>query len=96
MNLSDVEGNLRAAIDQLIEDGDAAIISDNGTPAADVMTIGFYKSWMEKMYLLSTPENSAHLAKSMAQLRAGQVERHELIESDLPDGDNDAKPPILG
>ena len=35
------------------------------------MPLGRYQSLMETLYLLSTPANAAHLAKSIAQHRSG-------------------------
>lgn len=39
----------------------------------------FYRSWKETYYLLSSPANAEHLRQSIAQLRAGKYEAHELL-----------------
>ena len=36
---------------------------------------------METVCLLNSPANAAHLARSISQLRAGQIQERELIET---------------
>jgi antitoxin YefM len=45
-----------------------------------VMSLDHYESIMETMHLLSTPANAAHLAKSIAQHKAGKARRRELVK----------------
>jgi PHD/YefM family antitoxin component YafN of YafNO toxin-antitoxin module len=47
---------------------------------AVVMSLDHYQSIMETMHLLSTPANAAHLAKSIAQHKAGKATRRELVK----------------
>ena len=44
------------------------------------MSLDHYQSIMETMHLLSTPANAAHLAKSIAQHKAGKATRRELAK----------------
>jgi antitoxin YefM len=39
-----------------------------------------YRSLKETVYLLQSPRNAERLRESIAQLRAGDTERHELAE----------------
>lgn len=80
LKFSDVNGNLRAAIDQVIEDADAAVISGKEAPDAVIMSLDFYNSWMETTHLLSSSANCVHLATSIEQWRAGQAKEHDLID----------------
>jgi antitoxin YefM len=96
MKFSEVNANLKAAIDQLIEEGEVAMITGEGAPDTVIMSLAYYNSWMETVYLLGSPANSAHLAKSIAQARAGQVSEHVLLDVDDSQDGIDAKPPILG
>lgn len=81
INFSDARGNLRAVIDQVVEDADVTVISRRDAPDAVVMSFDHYSSLMETVHLLSSPPNAAHLAKSIAQARAGRVQRRELVET---------------
>ena len=84
INFSDARGSLRAVIDQVVEDADVTVISRRDAPDAVVMSFDHYSSLMETVHLLSSPANAAHLARSIAQARAGGAGRRELIES--PEG----------
>jgi antitoxin YefM len=44
------------------------------------MSFDHYNSLIETVHLLSSPANAAHLAKSIAQAKAGQALHRELIE----------------
>ncbi|WP_370459365.1 type II toxin-antitoxin system Phd/YefM family antitoxin [Cupriavidus sp. SW-Y-13] len=45
-----------------------------GAPNAVVMSEEQYTSWAETIYLLNSPANAEHLARSLEQLRKGEVE----------------------
>jgi antitoxin YefM len=45
------------------------------------MSLGTSNSWQETVHLLKTPANAAHLAKSIAQLRAGRLRPHPLADA---------------
>lgn len=81
INFSDARGSLRAVLDQVVEDADVTVISRRDAPDAVVMSLDYYNSLMETVHLLSSPANAAHLARSVAQARAGRVQRRELIEA---------------
>ncbi len=84
IKFSESNDNLRATIEQVIEGGELAMITGDGVPDAVIMSLAYYNSWMETMYLLGSPENNAHLAKSIAQVRAGQVSEHALLDEKKP------------
>jgi antitoxin YefM len=52
---------------------------------AVVMSLDHYNSLMETVHLLSSPTNAAHLARSIAQARAGQATHRELLKSTIPE-----------
>lgn len=83
INFSDARSSLRTVIDQVVEDADVTVISRRDAPDAVVMSFDYYSSLMETVHLLSSPANAAHLAKSIAQARAGQAQHRELIN--IPD-----------
>lgn len=96
INFSEARNSLRAVIDQVVEDADVTIISRRDAPDAVVMSFDHYSSLMETVNLLSSPANAAHLAKSLAQARAGQAQYRELIEPAEAEDPQHAKPEVHG
>ncbi|MBB5368713.1 MULTISPECIES: type II toxin-antitoxin system Phd/YefM family antitoxin [unclassified Janthinobacterium] len=80
INFSDARNSLRSVIDQVVEDADVTVISRRDAPDAVVMSFDQYSSLIETVHLLSSPANAAHLARSIAQSRAGKTQHRELIE----------------
>ena len=75
---SEARSALKSVLDRVHEDADVTVISRRDGADAVVMSLDHYESSMETMHLLSTPANAAHLAKSIAQLKAGKARRREL------------------
>lgn len=75
---SEARGALKSLLDTVSEDADVAIISRRDGADAVVMSLDHYQSMMETLHLLSTPANAAHLAKSIAQHKAGKAARRTL------------------
>jgi antitoxin YefM len=96
INFSDARNSLRAVIDQVVEDADVTVITRRDAPDAVVMSFDHYSSLMETVHLLSSPANAAHLAKSIAQARAGQTRRHDLIEPPDAEEPKDAPTQVHG
>ena len=82
VHFSDARNNLKAVIDQAIDDHDAVLITRRDAPNAVIMSQAQYDSWMETMHLLSSPANAARLLRSVQQHRAGMAERRDLIDPD--------------
>jgi antitoxin YefM len=81
ISFSDARNRLKQVIDQVIDDADVAIITRRDAPDAVVMSLETFNSWQETVHLLKTPANAAHLAKSIAQLRAGKVHPRPLADA---------------
>ena len=79
INFSEARNSLRNVIDQVVDDADVTVISRRDAPDAVVMSFEYYSSLMETVHLLSSPANAAHLAKSIAQARAGEAKQRELL-----------------
>jgi len=79
-SISKFRKDAKAYFDQVIDDKDVLLITRNDGQTVVVMTLDQYNSHAETDYLNSSPANRKHLEKSMAALRAGKVERHDLIE----------------
>ncbi len=83
VNFSDARNSLKAVIDQVIEDADATLIWRRDAPGAVILSFDHYSSLMETVHLMSSPANAAHLARSLAQLRASRTTQQELIETSV-------------
>jgi antitoxin YefM len=46
---------------------------------AVVMSLEYFNSLLETVYLLKSPANAAHLERSIAQFKEGEVLEHELL-----------------
>lgn len=77
---SEARSALKTVLDRVHEDADVTVISRRDGADAVVMSLDHYQSIMETMHLLSTPANAAHLAKSIAQHKAGKAKRRELAK----------------
>lgn len=69
--------SFKAVLDAVHEDADVIIISRQDGADAVVMSLAHYQRIMETVHLLASPANAAHLAKSIAQLKAGKAARRE-------------------
>lgn len=79
VNFSDARNRLKNVLDQVVEDSDYTIISRRDAADAVVMSLDSFNGLMETVHLLKSPANAAHLAKSIAQYRSGDVESHGLV-----------------
>ena len=73
VSFSEARGNLKTVIDKTVEDADVTIITRRGSANAVLLSEELFNSLMETVYLLRTPANAAHLARSMAQDQAGET-----------------------
>jgi antitoxin YefM len=78
--ISKFRKNSKTYFDQVIDYKDVLLITRNDGQTVVVMTLDEYNSKVETDYLNSSPANRKHLEKSIASLRAGKLEQHDLIE----------------
>jgi antitoxin YefM len=78
---SEARSSLKTVLDNVHADADVTIISRRDGADAVVMSLDHYQSIMATMHLLSTPANVAHLAKSIAQHKAGKAVKHALAKA---------------
>jgi antitoxin YefM len=78
--ISKFRKNAKNYFDQIIEDKDTLLITRSDGQTVVVMTLDDYNSKVETDYLNSSEANRKHLEKSIAQAKAGKVEKHDLIE----------------
>ena len=72
VSFSDARNHLNDVIDRVVQDADVTVITRRDAPDAVLMSLEHYNSLLETVHLLSSPANAARLARSLAQLRAGE------------------------
>lgn len=70
ISVSNVKHDLESVLDSVVNDTDITIITREDAGDAVVMSLSHYNSLMETLHLLRSPENSAHLSRSISQYRA--------------------------
>ena len=85
ISFSEARKHLKSVLDTVNDDANATIVTRRDADDAVVMSLDYYNSLMETVYLLKSP---AHLAKSIAQYQAGKTVTHDLInDEDMDDAD---------
>ena len=81
VSYTEARNGLKTVLDDVINDADYTIITRRDADDAVVMSLAHFQSMTETLYLMSSPANAAHLAKSIAQHKAGKSVRRELIQA---------------
>ena len=79
--LTEAKQNLEKLIEQVIADADPIILSTEAGQEVVLLSLDEFNSWKETIYLLSNPANAAHLRKSIAEARAGNLEDKALVDA---------------
>jgi antitoxin YefM len=79
ISFSEARNSLKTVLDHVVEDADYTIITRRDAEDAVVMSLDFFNSLLETVYLLKSPANAAHLERSIAQLRQGKVIERDLL-----------------
>ncbi len=80
LSFTQARNNLKAVLDDVINDADYTIITRRDAENAVVMSMDYYNSLMETVYLLKLPANAAHLAKSIEQYKAGLIVERDIVD----------------
>lgn len=80
VSFSEARKHLKSVLDTVNDDANATIVTRRDAEDAVVMSLDYYNSLMETVYLLKSPANAAHLAESIAQYQAGKTVTRELID----------------
>jgi antitoxin YefM len=80
VSFSDARSSLKAVLDRVVEDADYTIITRRDADDAVVMSLEFFNSLMETVYLLKSPGNAAHLDRSIAQFKQGKAVERNLLD----------------
>lgn len=80
ISYSEARNSLKAVLDSVTNDVDVTIINRRDAENAVVMSLDHYNSLMETLHLLQSPANAAHLAQSIAELKAGKSTVKALVK----------------
>jgi len=81
VTFSEARNHLKQVIDQVVNDADVTMTPRRDAPDAVVMSLDTYNNWVQTVHLLESPANAAHLAQSLAQLRAGELRVGQLADA---------------
>ncbi len=79
ISFTEARNGLKAVLDQVVNDADCTVITRRDSEDAVVMSLDYYNSLMETVYLLKSPANAEHLQKSIEQFNQGKVQERELM-----------------
>ena len=80
MSYSSFRSNLARTLDKVNDDHKPVMITrQNGKPAV-VISLDDFQSYEETSYLMASPKNAERLNQAIAEIEAGKVKQHELID----------------
>lgn len=80
VTFSEARNKLKAILDQVVNDADYTVITRRDAEDAVVMSLDYFNSLLETVYLLKSPANAAHLEESITQYRQGQTTERDLLD----------------
>lgn len=80
VSFTEARNGLKAVLDSVVNDADTTVITRRDSEDAVVMSLDYYNSLMETVHLLRSPNNAAHLNRSIAQYRTGKTTAREVID----------------
>ncbi len=79
ISYTEARNSLKALLDRVNNDADCTIITRRDSEDAVLMSLDYYNSLMETVYLLKSPANAEHLRKSIEQFQQGSVHEKALL-----------------
>jgi antitoxin YefM len=80
INYSTFRSNLASVLDKVNDDHLPVLVTrQNGKPAV-ILSLEDYNSYEETVYLMTSPVNARRLNQAIADVEAGNVIRHEMLE----------------
>jgi len=80
VSYTEARNGLKAVLDNVVNDADCTVITRRDAEDAVVMSMDYYNSLMETVYLLKSQANAAHLAESIAQYQSGKVVQRDIVD----------------
>lgn len=70
VSFTEAEYSLNVLLDSVMSDADTVVITRVDAEDAVLMSLNYYNSLMETLYLLRSTANAEHLNRSIAQFKA--------------------------
>ena len=80
ITFTEARNKLKSVLDRVIDDADYTVITRRDSEDAVVMSLDYFNSLLETVHLLKSPANAAHLERSIAQYRQGQITAKDLLD----------------
>ena len=80
ITFTEARNKLKNVLDRVVDDADYTVITRRDADDAVVMSLEYFNSLLETVHLLKSPANAAHLERSIAQYRQGQVTEKDLLD----------------
>ena len=80
VTFTEARNKLKTVLDRVVDDADYTVITRRDADDAVVMSLEYFNSLLETVHLLKSPANAAHLERSIAQYRQGQVTEKDLLD----------------
>ena len=80
ITFTEARNKLKKVLDRVVDDADYTVITRRDADDAVVMSLDYFNSLLETVHLLKSPANAAHLERSIAQYRQGQVSEKDLLD----------------
>jgi antitoxin YefM len=81
LTIAEAKENLEQLIAQVLADSEPAVLCTENGEKVVLLPLDEFNSWKETIYLLGNPANAAHLRKSIAEARVGDVEEKTLVDA---------------
>jgi len=79
VSFTEARNGLKSVLDQVVNDADCTVITRRDSEDAVIMSLDYFNSLMETVYLLKSPANAEHLRKSIEQYREGNAQERDLL-----------------
>ncbi len=80
ISYSALRARLSTILDKVTDDHTPVLITRrNGKPAV-VMSLDDFHAYAETAYLMGSPRNAERLNRAVAEVEAGKIQQHELME----------------
>lgn len=80
VTFTEARNNLKTILDRVVDDADYTVITRRDAEDAVIMSLDSFNSLLETVYLLKSPANATHLARSIEQFKSGKATERELLD----------------